>query len=111
MPKRAVLLVNLGSPASTAVPDVRRYLKEFLGDERVIDLKPRWAAQFLVNVIIAPIRAPKSAKAYEEVWTKEGSPLKAHTATQTSMLRGYLGERLGIANVGDMVLLEPFPQI
>ncbi len=75
MSKRAVLLVNLGSPESTAVPHVRRYLKEFLGDERVIDLKPRWIASILVNGIIAPTRAPKSAKAYQEIWTAEGSPL------------------------------------
>ncbi|MEN9841327.1 MAG: hypothetical protein RL376_1127 [Verrucomicrobiota bacterium] len=74
-PKRAVLLVNLGSPDSTAVPDVRRYLSEFLGDERVIDLRPRWAAWLLVNGIIAPTRAPKSAEAYKEVWQPEGSPL------------------------------------
>ena len=75
MPSRAVLLVNLGSPDSTAVPDVRRYLREFLGDERVIDLKPRWVAKLLVNGIITPTRAPKSAKAYEEIWTDAGSPL------------------------------------
>ncbi|GAB5561174.1 MAG: ferrochelatase [Synoicihabitans sp.] len=75
MPKRAVLLVNLGSPDSTSVSDVRIYLREFLGDERVIDLKPRWVAKLLVNGIICPTRAPKSAKAYEEVWTDEGSPL------------------------------------
>ena len=63
MPKRAILLVNLGSPNSTDVADVRRYLSEFLGDERVID-KPgqpfRW---LLVNGIICPFRAPKSAHA------------------------------------------------
>lgn len=75
MPTRAVLLVNLGSPESTAVPHVRRYLKEFLGDERVIDIKPRWLASILVNGVIAPTRAPKSAKAYQEIWTAEGSPL------------------------------------
>lgn len=74
-PKRAVLLVNLGSPDSTAVPDVRRYLREFLGDERVIDLKPRWLAKFLVNCIIVPTRAPKSSHAYQEIWTPDGSPL------------------------------------
>jgi len=75
MLKRAVLLVNLGSPQSTDVPDVRRYLREFLGDERVIDIKPRWLAQLLVNCVITPTRAPKSAKAYKEIWTAEGSPL------------------------------------
>ncbi len=75
MPKSAVLLLNLGSPDSTSVPDVRRYLREFLGDERVID-KPaqpwRW---ILVNGIITPFRAPKSAHAYSTIWTGEGSPL------------------------------------
>lgn len=76
MPSSAVLLLNLGSPDSTSVPDVKRYLREFLGDERVID-KPdigflRW---LLVNGIIIPFRAKKSAHAYESVWTPEGSPL------------------------------------
>lgn len=75
MVKSAVLLLNLGSPDSTSVPDVRRYLREFLGDERVID-KPaqpwRW---ILVNGIITPFRAPKSAHAYSTIWTEEGSPL------------------------------------
>jgi len=75
MPKSAVLLLNLGSPDSTSVADVRRYLREFLGDERVID-KPvqpfRW---LLVNGIITTFRAPKSAHAYEKIWTPEGSPL------------------------------------
>ena len=75
MPKRAVLLVNLGSPNSTSVPDVKRYLREFLGDARVIDkpIQPfRW---LLVNAIITPFRSPKSAHAYESVWQPEGSPL------------------------------------
>lgn len=75
MPKRAVLLVNLGSPDSTAVPDVRRYLNEFLGDERVIDIKPRWLGKLIVHGLICPLRAPKSAVAYREIWTDEGSPL------------------------------------
>jgi protoporphyrin/coproporphyrin ferrochelatase len=76
MPKSAVLLLNLGSPDSTSVPDVRRYLREFLGDERVID-KPAigWIRKLLVNGIIIPFRAPKSAHAYASVWTPEGSPL------------------------------------
>ncbi len=75
MLKGAVLLLNLGSPDSTSVADVRRYLREFLGDGRVID-KPgqpfRW---LLVNGIITPFRAPKSAHAYTKIWTPEGSPL------------------------------------
>ena len=76
MPKRAVLLLNLGSPDSTSVPDVKRYLREFLGDERVID-KPHSAflRRLLVNGIIIPSRAKNSAHAYSTIWTAEGSPL------------------------------------
>ncbi len=66
--------MNLGSPDSTRVSDVRRYLKEFLMDERVIDL-PLIPRTLLVKGIIAPFRAPKSAKAYASIWTDEGSPL------------------------------------
>ena len=76
MAKSAVLLLNLGSPDSTSVPDVKRYLREFLGDERVID-KPsnRFLRWLLVHGIITTFRAPKSAHAYESIWTPEGSPL------------------------------------
>jgi ferrochelatase len=90
-PKRAVLLVNLGSPASTDVPDVRNYLREFLGDERVIDIKPRWLAWVLVNWVIAPTRAPKSAKAYREVWQPEGSPLVITSKSVRTKLASALG--------------------
>ena len=90
-PTRAVLLVNLGSPDSTDVPDVRRYLNEFLGDERVIDLRPRWAAKFLVNCIITPRRAPKSAEAYKEIWQPGGSPLILTSRSVQEKLVGALG--------------------
>lgn len=66
--------MNLGSPDSTAVKDVRRYLNEFLMDERVIDLPYLWRL-LLVRGIIVPFRSPKSAEAYRSIWTKEGSPL------------------------------------
>lgn len=72
--KRGVLLMNLGSPDSTEVKDVRRYLDEFLMDERVID-SPYLFRLFLVKGIIVPFRAPKSAAAYRSIWTDEGSPL------------------------------------
>jgi ferrochelatase len=76
MDKSAVLLLNLGSPDSTSVPDVRRYLREFLGDERVIDRPANaFLRGLLVNQIICRFRAPKSAHAYESIWTPEGSPL------------------------------------
>lgn len=72
--KTGLLLMNLGSPDSTAVSDVRKYLSEFLMDERVIDI-PYLARLLLVRGIIAPFRAPRSSKAYQSIWTNEGSPL------------------------------------
>jgi ferrochelatase len=91
MPKRAVLLVNLGSPDSTAVPDVSRYLREFLGDERVIDRPGEPFRSLLVNQIIIPRRAKNSAHAYEQVWTAEGSPLLAISRRVRDKLAAALG--------------------
>jgi protoporphyrin/coproporphyrin ferrochelatase len=71
---KGVLLVNLGSPDSTSTQDVRKYLDEFLMDERVIDL-PKWLRTFLVRGIILNTRPKKSAKAYKKIWWEEGSPL------------------------------------
>jgi len=95
MPKRAVLIVNLGSPDSTSVPDVRRYLREFLGDERVIDLpKPlRW---LLLEGIILRTRPKKSAHAYASVWTAEGSPLIATSRSVHRKLSGALGDAAAV---------------
>ncbi|MGZ5192654.1 MAG: ferrochelatase, partial [Kaistella sp.] len=71
---KGILLVNLGSPKSTEVKDVRAYLDEFLMDEKVIDY--RWFFRsLLVQGIILNTRPPKSAAAYKTVWTPEGSPL------------------------------------
>ena len=77
MAKSAVLLLNLGSPASTSVPDVKKYLREFLNDERVIDRPGQPLRWLLVNGLIIPLRAKNSAHAYSTVWTDEGSPLIA----------------------------------
>lgn len=74
MGKKGVLLVNLGSPDSTKVKDVRRYLDEFLMDERVIDI-PYWKRFLLIKGIILNVRPKKSAAAYKKIWWKEGSPL------------------------------------
>jgi ferrochelatase len=68
------MLTNLGSPDSTEVGDVKRYLNQFLMDERVID-KPWLSRALLVKGIIVPFRAPKSAEAYKTIWTEDGSPL------------------------------------
>ncbi len=72
--KKGILLVNLGSPDSTKVKDVRKYLDEFLMDERVIDI-PRWKRYLLIKGIILNTRPKKSAAAYKKIWWKEGSPL------------------------------------
>ncbi len=88
--KTGVLLVNLGTPDSPAVPDVRKYLREFLMDKRVIDI-PFFSRWLLVNLIIAPFRAPKSAKVYQQLWEDRGSPLMFHGID----LKGKLGKKLG----------------
>jgi ferrochelatase len=72
--KKATLLVNLGSPDSYNVSDVKVYLREFLMDERVID-KPYWFRYALIEGIILRTRPPKSAEAYKSIWWDEGSPL------------------------------------
>ena len=90
MSKTGVLLVNLGTPDSPSVSDVRKYLREFLMDERVIDIPylNRW---LLVNLIIAQFRAPKSARIYQQVWQPEGSPLKVYGLSNEAELQKALG--------------------
>ena len=93
---RAALLVNVGTPASPSVRDVRRYLAEFLNDPRVIDIPTplRW---MLLNLIILPFRPSKSAHAYQQIWTPEGSPLLINSKKQV--------EALSVALPGQHVVL------
>jgi ferrochelatase len=77
MDRHAVLLINLGTPDSPSVGNVRKYLFQFLNDPRVIDI-PWLLRKILVNLIIVPFRAPKSAAIYKKLWTKNGSPLLIH---------------------------------
>ena len=88
--KTGVLIINLGTPDSPSVPDVRKYLREFLMDERVIDI-PFWRRFLLINLIIAPFRAPESAKGYHELWTPKGSPLKVYGQELEGLLQSTLG--------------------
>ncbi|MBC5994747.1 ferrochelatase [Pontibacter cellulosilyticus] len=94
--KIGVLLVNLGTPDSPNTPDVRKYLREFLLDPRVIDINPvgRYA---LVNGIIAPFRAPKSAIVYKQLWTERGSPLLYHGLDLKVKLQTALGDDYHVA--------------
>lgn len=88
--------MNLGSPDSTNTKDVKRYLDEFLMDERVIDF-PYLARLLLVRGIITPLRAPKSAKAYSSIWTDEGSPLVVMTKQLQAALQAQVEEPVEIA--------------
>lgn len=88
--------MNLGSPDSTSVKDVRKYLDEFLMDGRVID-SPYLIRFFLVKGIIVPFRAPKSAEAYSTIWTKEGSPLIVLTKHLQEALAQQVDEPIEIA--------------
>jgi protoporphyrin/coproporphyrin ferrochelatase len=90
--KDAILLVNLGTPDAPTAPAVRRYLAEFLGDPRVVEL-PRWLWLPILHGIILNTRPAKSAAKYATVWTPEGSPLRVHTERQAKLLRGLIGER------------------
>ncbi|MFN8845100.1 MAG: ferrochelatase, partial [Chryseotalea sp.] len=89
--KTGVLLVNLGTPDSPSVSDVRSYLSQFLNDPRVIDI-PWLLRKILVNGIIVPFRAPKSAKVYKELWTENGSPLLFHSKNVKNLLQKELAE-------------------
>ncbi|MBR9999856.1 MAG: ferrochelatase [Cyclobacteriaceae bacterium] len=89
--RTGVLLVNLGTPDSPEVPDVRKYLREFLMDARVIDI-PFLSRWLLVNLIIAPFRAPKSARIYRKLWTENGSPLLYFGQLNEQRLQELLGD-------------------
>lgn len=88
--KTGILLINLGTPDSPKTPDVRKYLTQFLNDPRVIDINPL-SRFLLVNAIIVPFRSSKSAKLYQKIWTKEGSPLLTNSLKLKELLQHELG--------------------
>jgi ferrochelatase len=126
MKKRAVLLVNLGSPDSPSVSDVRTYLREFLMDGRVLDASwpIRWS---IVHLAILPKRPVQSAEAYEKIWTPQGSPLVATSRKVREQLEQQIGLpvelamryrnpsienavlRLSDAGVEELLLIPLFP--
>ncbi|MBI1396183.1 MAG: ferrochelatase [Betaproteobacteria bacterium] len=93
VPKVGILLTNLGTPDAATAPALRRYLKEFLWDPRVVEI-PRPVWWLILNGIILNTRPKKSAAKYATIWTKEGSPLKVHTERQAKLVRGYLASML-----------------
>ena len=129
--KTGVLLINLGTPEDSSVSAVRRYLRQFLSDPRVIDIHPLLRA-LLVNLIIVPFRAPRSAKAYKKLFEKYNgtAPLLYYTRLQTELLQASLPsnftvefamryqspslefvlEKMRKANYEKIVLLPLFPQ-
>ena len=130
MGKKAVLLVNLGTPDSPSTADVRTYLNEFLMDPRVIDINPI-SRTLLVRGVITPFRSPKSAKLYRAIWDdKTGSPLMHYSLLQQKALQQRLGDeyivelamryqnpsiasaldRLKAALVDDIQVIPLFPQ-
>ena len=80
-PRRGVILCNLGTPDAPQTPELRRYLKEFLSDPRVVEV-PRLIWWLILNGIILRIRPRRSAKLYRSVWSDEGSPLMVHSRAQ-----------------------------
>jgi ferrochelatase len=91
-PRRTgVLLVNLGTPAAPTAEALRRYLKQFLWDPRVVEVsRPFW--WLFLHAVVLTVRPKRSAAKYQKVWTEDGSPLKFHTERQAKLLRGWLGE-------------------
>ncbi|MDX5363505.1 MAG: ferrochelatase [Pseudazoarcus pumilus] len=88
-PKTGVLIANLGTPEAPTAPALRKYLKQFLSDPRVVEI-PRAVWWPILNGIILNVRPKKSAAKYATVWTSEGSPLKFHTEKQARLLAGQL---------------------
>jgi len=104
--RTGILLVNLGSPESPRTGDVRRYLREFLGDPFVLDM-PAVLRQALLELVILPFRPRRSAAAYRKIWTPEGSPLIVHGHA----LRAALAAALGEGYVVDLAMRYGTPSI
>jgi len=88
-----VLLVNLGTPDAPTAGAVRRYLREFLSDPRVVQI-PRIVWIPLLYLLVLPFRPSKSAAKYAKIWRPDGSPLRIYHERQAQLLRGYLGQKL-----------------
>ncbi len=87
--KRAVVLINLGTPDAPTPDAIRRYYREFLSDPRVVDL-PALGRWLLLNLVILPFRPSKTAPLYQSIWRPEGSPLLAYTREQERALQARL---------------------
>jgi protoporphyrin/coproporphyrin ferrochelatase len=91
-----VLLLNVGTPDAPGTRAVRRYLREFLSDPRVVDMNP--VGRFLLlNLVILPFRPARSAEAYRKIWTADGSPLLVHGIALRDRLAAELGSNFAVA--------------
>lgn len=108
--KTGILLVNLGTPDEPTAAAVRPYLKQFLGDPRVVEI-PRAVWWLILNGIILNIRPQKSAEKYASIWMPEGSPLRVYTEKQVTLLQGYLGERSKAPFIVDYAMSYGNPSI
>lgn len=92
--KQAVIIVNLGTPAEPTTKAVRAFLKEFLSDQRVVEV-PRLIWKCILHGIILPFRSPKVAESYRQIWWESGSPLRVITESQTTLLQEKLISAMG----------------
>lgn len=92
-PRVGILLANLGTPDAPTAPALKRYLKQFLSDRRVVEI-PRAIWWLILNGIILNTRPGKSAEKYAQIWTGEGSPLLVHAQKQAKLIQGYLSQRI-----------------
>lgn len=105
-----VLLINLGTPDAPTPKAVRAYLREFLSDRRVIEI-PRLVWWPILHLFVLRTRPKASAARYQQIWTRDGSPLRVYTERQAALVRGYLGDRLRVPLVVDYAMRYGSPSI
>ena len=108
--KIGILLTNLGTPDAPVKGALRRYLKQFLSDPRVVEV-PRLLWTLILNVVILNIRPARSAEAYEKVWTERGSPLMYHTQDQSKALGEKLKQQFGEDILVDFAMRYGSPSV
>jgi ferrochelatase len=108
--KTAVLLINLGTPDAPTQQAVRRYLKQFLSDPRLVEI-PRAIWLPILHGFVLNTRPGKSAQKYASIWTSEGSPLRVHTEKQAKLLRGYLGLKVRMPLTVEFAMRYGHPSI
>jgi ferrochelatase len=110
IPKVGVLVANLGTPDAPDTPSLKRYLRQFLSDPRVIEL-PQWKWKPILNLIILNTRPAKSAEAYREVWTDEGSPLLLYTRAQAAGIAEILDREVGTPTAVEVAMTYGEPSV